>query len=92
MKRIEHTVFAEPESRRSRSPFWSLLFPPSDAERRRERIRLQAETFINRIGAENVVSVAEHAPMSGRFLVIVWWYREVAETESEVVQPGVEGS
>jgi hypothetical protein len=30
MKQIEHTVFAEPESARIRSPFWALIFPPTD--------------------------------------------------------------
>jgi hypothetical protein len=32
MKRIEHTVFAEPESVRLRSPFWALLFPPTGGD------------------------------------------------------------
>jgi hypothetical protein len=41
----------------------------------REVIREQAEAFINLIGAENVVSVAEHAMSIGPFSVAVW-YRE----------------
>ena len=42
-----------------------------------ERIRGQAEEFINLIGAENVVSVAEHA-RGGHFSVVVWYRVEAA--------------
>jgi len=86
VKRIEHTVFAEPESFRFRSPFWALLFPRTGGERKRERIRRQAEAFINETGAEKVVSVAEHAPTLGPFSVVVWWYHEVPEIETPVIR------
>jgi hypothetical protein len=93
MKRIEHTVFAEPESVRFRSPLWALLsFPPTGGERKRERIRRQAESFINETGAENVVSVTEHAPTLGQFSVVVWWYHELPETETPVIRAFVEKS
>src|SRR6516165_10595834 len=39
----------------------------------RELIREQAETFINMIGAENVVSVVEHPTNLGPFTVVVWY-------------------
>jgi hypothetical protein len=45
----------------------------SPAEGNRERIREQAQAFINEIGAENVVSVAEHAMSFGPFSVVVWY-------------------
>jgi hypothetical protein len=92
MKRIEHTVFAEPESVRLRSPFWALLFPPTGGERKRERIRRQAEDFINESGAKNIVSVTEHAPTLGRFSVVVWWYHEVPDADTPVIRPFVEQS
>jgi hypothetical protein len=86
VKRIEHTVFAEPESVRFRSPFWALIFPPPDHECKRERIRRQAEAFINATGAENVVSLTEHAPTLGSFSVVVWWYHEVPDTGTPVIR------
>jgi hypothetical protein len=39
----------------------------------RERIREQAGAFIDEIGAERVVSVAEHAMTLGPFSVVVWY-------------------
>ena len=86
MKRIEHTVFAEPESVRLRSPLWALIFPPTDQERKHERTRRQAEAFINETGEENIVSVTEHAPTLGPFSVVIWWYREVPETGTLVIR------
>jgi hypothetical protein len=77
MKRIEHTVFSEPESRRR--PFWALFFPVGGQERTRERLRRQAEAFINETGPGNLVSVIEHAPDFGPFSVVVWRYREVPD-------------
>ncbi len=44
----------------------------------RENIRAQAEDFINTIGVENVVSVAEHAMSTGPFSVVVWYRAEEA--------------
>ena len=90
MKRIEHAVFAEPESARIRSPFWALIFPPTDREGKRERIRRQAESFINETGAENIVAVTEHGPAFGPFSVVVWWYHEVPDTDAPVIRPFVE--
>jgi hypothetical protein len=86
LKRIEHTVFVEPDSAKIRSPFWALFFPPTDGERNRERIRRQAEAFINETGAENIVSVAEHSPTLGPFSVVVWWCHEVPDTDTPVIR------
>jgi hypothetical protein len=86
MKRIEHTVFAEPESAKIRSPFWALIFPPTDREGKRERTRRQAEAFINESGAQNIVSVTEHAPMLGPFSVVVWWSHEVPDSDTPVIR------
>jgi hypothetical protein len=47
----------------------------------RERIRDQAEAFINEIGAENVVSVTEHAMTMGPFSVVVWYRAAEAAVE-----------
>jgi hypothetical protein len=88
VKRIEHTVFAEPEL--VRSPLRALMFPPKGGERKRERIRQQAETFINETGADKIVSVAEHAPTLGPFSVVVWWCRELPDTETPVVRASAE--
>jgi hypothetical protein len=44
----------------------------------RERIRDQAQEFINRIGADKIVSVAEHAMTIGPFSVVVWYRDEAA--------------
>jgi hypothetical protein len=90
MKRIEHTVFAEPESVRLRSPFWALIFPQADEERKRERMRGQAEAFINETGAENIISVTEHAPTLGPFSIVVWWHHEVPNSDTPVIRPFVE--
>ena len=88
MKRIEHTVFAEPES--LRSPFWALLFPPTAVEHKREKIRRRVEAFIDETGAENVVSVTEHASTLGPFSVVVWWYRELPDTDTPVIRASAE--
>lgn len=47
----------------------------------RERIRQEAEDFINQMGADKVVSVAEHAMTLGPFSVVVW-YREDGQSVS----------
>jgi hypothetical protein len=39
----------------------------------RERIRENAEAFVNEIGADNVLSIAEHAMTLGPFSVVVWY-------------------
>jgi hypothetical protein len=62
------------------------MFPPIDDKRKRERIRWQAENFINETGAENIVSVTEHAPTLGRFSVVVWWYHELPDTDTPVIR------
>jgi hypothetical protein len=43
----------------------------------REKIRYEAEAFMNQIGPEKVVSVAEHAMTLGPFSVVVWYRDEV---------------
>jgi hypothetical protein len=84
MKRIEHTVFAEPETRIH--PFWALFFATTGEEKKRERIRRQAETFIDETGLDNIVSVIEHAPVFGPFSVVVWWYRELPDADTSVIR------
>ncbi len=86
MKRIGHTVFAEPESLRFRFPIWALLFRPIGGERKRERIRRQAVAFINETGAERIVSVTEHGPTLGPFSVVVWWYHELSDIDTPVIR------
>jgi hypothetical protein len=39
----------------------------------RERIRANAEAFINEIGVDTVLSVTEHAMTLGPFSVVVWY-------------------
>jgi hypothetical protein len=67
-----------------------LLFPQTGGERKRERIRRQAEAFINETGPQKVASVTEHAPTLGPFSVVVWWYREVSETDTLVIRASPE--
>jgi len=90
MKTIQHSLFV---SSVVYSTFSVLSWNASShrlKDREREKIRQQAEEFINGIngiGAENVVSVTEHAPMLGPFSVVVWWRREAANTDALVVRP-----
>lgn len=51
----------------------------------RERIREQAQAFINDIGAERVVSVTEHAMTFGPFSVVVWYRAEEDTADSGVI-------
>ena len=84
MKRIQHSVFAE-----SRGYSLGSMFSANFSVRRerdRERIREQAEAFINEIGVENMVSVSEHASTLGPFSVVVWWYRELPQGETLVIR------
>jgi hypothetical protein len=81
MKSIQHSVFVESVV----YPIWSLN-AGARRERNRERIRQRAEAFINEIGVENVVSIAEHATTFGPFSVAVWWYREFTEADTLVVR------
>lgn len=92
MKRIEHTVFAEAESLRFKFLIWALLFPPIAGERKHERIRRQAVAFINETGAENVISVVDHAPTLGPFSVVVWWHHEVPDSDTPVIRAFAETS
>ena len=90
MKAIQHTVFAESTT----YSIWSILASNLAArrERDRERIRQRAQAFINEIGVASVVSVSEHASTLGPFSVVVWWYREVPDTETLVVRASGEPS
>ena len=81
MKLIRHNVFTESTV----YPIWSWN-AHSRRERKRESIRQRAEEFINDIGADNVVSVTEHATSLGPFSVVVW-YRETVNTENLVLRP-----
>ncbi len=83
MKVIQHSVFEE-------SRVWyplaiMLLFSSAGVEaqraRSREKIRERAEAFINEIGLESVVAITEHGSSLGPFSVVVWWRREVQDTE-----------
>lgn len=88
MKRIEHTVFAEPEA--PGLPFWALFLPVSGQENKRERMRRKAETFVNETGLDNIVSIIEHAPAFGPFSVVVWWYRELPDAHTPVIRASAE--
>jgi hypothetical protein len=83
MKAIQHSVFAE-----SRGYSIGLVFSSNFAqrERNRERIRQRVESFINEIGVESVLSITEHASTLGPFSVVVWWYRELPDTETPVIR------
>jgi len=81
MKTIQHNVFSE----KAEYAIWGRD-ARARRERNRERIRQRAEAFINEIGVENVVSVTENAPTVGPFSVVVWWYREFANTDTLVVR------
>jgi len=78
MKVIQHSVFAESIYRNSLMSVFSLGMAAQRA-RNRERIRQEAEAFINEIGVESVVSVTEHGATLGPFSVVVWWYRELPD-------------
>ena len=93
MNVIEHSVFAEPAAG---YPIASLLFPAmftARRERNRERIRQAVAEFINKIGVESVLSVAEHASTLGPFSITVWWHRDspdvprAEDTEALVIRP-----
>jgi hypothetical protein len=85
MKRIEHSVFTESVT----PPFWAC-FASERRERRLKKIRQRAEAFIDETDAEDIVSVAEHAPTFGLFSVVVWWYRKVPDTDTPVIRASVE--
>ncbi len=70
---MRHSVFVEPKV----YPIWCWNAHTRRA-RSREKLRARAEAFINEIGADTVVSVAEHAPLLGAFTVVVW-YREMTD-------------
>jgi len=46
-----------------------------------EVVRDEAEAFINRIGAENVVSVVEHSMVGAPFCIVVWYRVEESAAE-----------
>jgi hypothetical protein len=55
--------------------FYPLGTPSLNAGR--DRVRDQAEAFINEVaGVDNVVTVAEHAMTFGPFSVVVWYRDE----------------
>ena len=81
MKSIQHKAFVESVV----YPIWSWG-ARARRERNRERVRQQAETFMNEIGVENVVSITEHASTFGPFSIVVWWFREFSESDTLVVR------
>jgi hypothetical protein len=85
MKRIEHAVFAESAT----PPFWAC-FAGARRERRLKKIRERAGDLINEVGAENIVSVTEHAPTFGPFSVVVWWNHELPDTDTPVIRAALE--
>jgi hypothetical protein len=62
---MRHKAFVGP-------PSWWNFRPPNENY---ETIRERAEAFINTIGAENIVSVTEHALTSSAPFSVVVWYR-----------------
>jgi hypothetical protein len=72
---IRHNTFAE--SRGYRLLQWKAH---ALREKNREKIRERAEAFINEIGVENVVSIAEHGSLFRPFSVVVW-YKEAVEEQ-----------
>jgi hypothetical protein len=81
MKCIRHTVF----TKSLRYPLWAWKADPQH-EKDRERLRQQAEDFINEIGAANVFSLIEHEPRFGPFSVVVWWLAEMPEGQELVIR------
>ena len=81
MKSIQHKVFVESNV----YPIWCRN-SRQGRERNRERTRQEAEAFINEIGTDNLVSVTENAPTFGPFSVVLWWYRELADHDTQVVR------
>src|SRR5437016_2603934 len=77
MATLRHKTFVGP----------TFYFQGGSLNENREVIRSQAEAFVNRIGSENVVSVAEHAMSWGPFSVVVWYRAEAGlADESAVVE------
>lgn len=65
MKCFRHTVF----TKSIRYPLW-VWKAHTQREKARERLRQQAEDFIDETGVANVVSLAEHEPLFGPFSVV----------------------
>ena len=63
MKKIQHKTFTGPKL------YWNF----KSLNENRERYRQQAEVFVNEIGVENVISIAEHVTSNGPFSVVVWY-------------------
>jgi hypothetical protein len=89
MKIVQHSVFSESRG----YPIWSIFSSKFSVqrERNREKIRQRVETFINEIGVESVVSITECASTLGPFSVVVWWYRELPDTETLVIRASDKG-
>src|SRR5262249_32979246 len=81
MKSIRHRVFPDAMT----YPIWCWN-AAARREKSREKIRQRAETFINEIGVESVVSVTEHAPSLAPFSVVVWWYQELPDSEPVAIR------
>ncbi len=63
MKKIRHKTFVGP------TMYWNFKSLNSN----REKFRAQAEAFMDEIGAENVITIAEHVTSNGPFSVVVWY-------------------
>jgi hypothetical protein len=72
-----------------RKPRRHFYWGVRDALRDFELVRRQAEDFAAEVGAENVVSIIEHA--LPRFAVVVW-YRERSEAKLPLVDEFFEPS
>ena len=75
---LRHRTFVGP------AVYWN--FRPLNQNR--ERIRAQAEAFVDEIGAENVVSVVEHAAFLGGFTVVVWYQAPSAAERNAAADGG----
>jgi hypothetical protein len=72
MKMMRHKAFVGP----------TFYFNSRGLNANREGIRAQAEAFMNEVGAENIVSVAEHAMTFGPFSVVVWYQVDQGEARA----------
>ena len=81
MTRIRHSIF----TKSVRYPWWGWK-SGTQREKNRERLRQQAEDFINEVGAVNIVSLIEHEPLFGQFSVVVWWLEELPKDEDLVIR------
>ncbi len=76
METLRHKTFVGP----------TLYLQGVSLNENREAIRALAQAFIRDLGAENVVSICEHAMTFGPFTVVVWYRSWAASEEPAVAQ------